>query len=108
MIIKYNEIEKVIVNNMRGGVGNIFIQRFDDESKMIAQITIPSQSSIGFHEHINDEEIVYIIEGQGKCIAAGKEVEIAKGFVNYVKRGESHSIINDSDQDLILLAIILK
>jgi quercetin dioxygenase-like cupin family protein len=84
------------------------MQRFDDESKMIAKITIPPQSSIGLHQHINDEEIIYVIEGQGICISDGKEFEISKGLVNYTRRGESHSIKNTSDHELVLLAIIFK
>lgn len=108
MIIKYEDKENQVVEGMRGGEGQAFIKRFDDESKMIAMITLPPNSSIGLHQHLNDEEIVYIIEGHGVCISGGKETAIAKGFVNYVKRGESHSIKNNTDKDLVLLAIILK
>ena len=108
MIIKYEDKENQVVEGMRGGVGHALIKRFDDESKMIAQITLPPNASIGLHQHLNDEEIIYIIEGHGVCISGGNELAIAKGFVNYVKRGESHSIINNTEQDLVLLAIILK
>jgi len=108
MIIEHNTINKVRIENFRGGVGAIFIQRYDDESKMIARITIPPKSSIGFHQHVGDEEIIYVIEGQGLCKTEVATEVIKAGIVNYIKNGESHGITNTSDKDLILLAIILK
>ena len=108
MIINFDKIDEKIVNNMRGGNNFAKLNRFDDESKMIARITLEPSSSIGYHSHVSDEEIIYIIKGKGICVDGDKEFAIYEGLVNYVPSGKSHSIINNSSEDLVLLAIILK
>ncbi len=108
MIINFNEIKPSTVEKMRGGEKQASLNRLDIDNKMIARITLEPSSSIGYHTHVEDEEIIYIISGQGKCIDNGVETQIYEGQVNYIPRGKSHSIINNSNKDLVLLAIIYK
>lgn len=108
MIIDFREIKETVVEKMRGGENYAKLNRLDIDNKMIARITLDPNSSIGYHTHVDDEEIIYVISGEGKCIDNGEELVIKTGQVNYVPRGKSHSIINNSDKELVLLAIILK
>ncbi len=108
MIINFNKIDEKIIEKMRGGENFARINRFDDESKMIAKITLEPSSSIGYHSHINDEEVIYVIKGKGLCLDGDERFDISEGLVNYIPRGKSHSIINNSDENLVLFAVILK
>jgi quercetin dioxygenase-like cupin family protein len=108
MIIDFNKLDMNKQEKMRNGEGYVGIQKYNDPNKMIAKITIPPQSSIGFHTHVEDEEIVYVIEGNGTCIDGENKRNIKTGDVNFTRKGESHSIINTSDFDLVILAIINK
>src|SRR5690554_2626700 len=102
MIIDFKKIDEKIINQMRGGDNFARINRFDDENKMIARITLEPKSSIGYHSHLDDEEIIYIIEGNGLCLDGDASFDIYEGLVNYIPRGKSHSIINNSSKNLIL------
>lgn len=108
MILNFDKIEKVKLEKMRNGEGYVYMQKYDDGRKMIAQITIPPQASIGFHTHVNDDEVVYVLKGQGKCLMGKETCMLKAGDVNYTSKEESHSIINDSSEDLVILAIISK
>lgn len=100
---------KTEVKNLRGGIGSVFIERFSIlpvNCKMYAKITIPQGSSIGVHTHIDDEEIVYVLEGEGKVKIDDCFYSLKKGDVNITKKGNNHSIINEENEPLIILAII--
>lgn len=108
MIFNFDEIEKVKQEKMRNGEGFVWIQKYNEPNKMIAKITIPPQASIGYHTHTEDDEVVYVLKGKGLCLMGDDKKEICAGDINYTKKMESHSIINNSDSDLEILAIITK
>jgi len=47
------------------------------------------------HFHAKTDEIYYVIEGSGKMILDGDEVEMHQGVVVYVPRGTRHKAIGD-------------
>lgn len=101
--------EKVEVKNMRGGEGSVFIERYSKlpvNCKMYARLTVLPNSSIGVHTHVDDEEIVYVLSGNGQVLIDGKLFPLETGSVNITKKGENHSIINNSKEPLMLLAVI--
>jgi mannose-6-phosphate isomerase-like protein (cupin superfamily) len=63
--------------------------------------------SIGLHSHDQEEEIYYILKGQGVVVDNGIRQEVDEGDVVLTGGGASHSIENVSDEDLEVLAIIL-
>ncbi len=99
--------------NMRGGKGTIeFTHIFNqaellDKSRLCSKITINSGCSIGLHEHVNEEEIYYIIKGKGIIDDNGVKQEVCVGDAVLTGGGATHSIENASDEPLQLLAIIL-
>jgi quercetin dioxygenase-like cupin family protein len=102
-------LEKVEVKNMRGGEGSVFIEKskaLPIHCKMYNRITINPNSSIGVHTHVDDEEIVYILSGKGQVLVDGIYYNIEEGSVNITKKGENHSIINNTLNPLVILAVI--
>lgn len=103
----FNEIVEVV--GMRDGVGSVLIEKAKEtmnNCKMYARITILPNSSIGMHEHIEDEEMVYVISGEGLAYINGEYKVIKTGEHHHAKRGNKHSIINNSEEKLVILAII--
>lgn len=109
MLASFNESQKQEILNMRGGEGKVFIEKLVPtlaHMKMYARITIPSGSSIGFHFHESDEEMMYVLSGSGVITAGSEKITINEGTINITKQNESHAIKNVFLEDLILLAVI--
>lgn len=109
MINEFDRLDKQRVTKMRGGEGEVIIEKMMPllaHMKMYARITIPQGSSIGSHTHVGDEEVIYVLKGKGFLTTADKEETISQGMVNITKENENHQIRNPFVEDLILLAII--
>lgn len=108
MIIDFKDLTPNVVQNMRNGEGSVKLVKYADDVNSIVRITISKGSSIGWHIHENDQEIIYVISGKGICIEDDKEYELVPGFANYCAKGKNHSIKNINDEDLELFAVITK
>jgi len=108
MIIDFKNITPNVVENMRNGEGSVKLVKYTDDVNTIVRITISKGSSIGWHIHEGDQEIIYVISGKGICIEDDKEYELVPGFANYCAKGKNHSIKNINDEDLELFAVITK
>jgi len=99
----------------QGGVGQIagrhpFKAEDRPEStgfKMIGDMTLPRDSSIGFHVHEKDEEIYIITAGRGIYTDAdGQKCPVAVGDVTLCRQGEGHALANDGEEPLTFTAVI--
>ena len=114
MYKKLKSLEERKTENARGGNGfiiskDIFLE--DDFGSSISHlilVTIPSGSSVGFHEHSGDEEIYFILEGHGKVRDDEEGYDVGPYDTVLTNSGHCHGIENTGDQDLKLLAIIGK
>ncbi|MGD9605647.1 MAG: cupin domain-containing protein [Bacilli bacterium] len=99
------------VKNLRGGLGSVFIEKNDllpIHCKLYAKITIPSGCSIGPHAHLDDEEMIYCLSGVGKVLIDEQFFPFEAGMTNYTPKGHKHSLINDNNQPLVILAAIFE
>ena len=108
MIIDFKNLTPNVVEKMRNGEGCVKLVKYADDVNSIVRITISKGSSIGWHIHEADQEIIYVISGKGICIEDDKEYELVPGFANYCAKGKNHSIKNVNDEDLELFAVITK
>jgi len=107
--------ELAIVNNLRGGEGAIEIYHIlnKDElmghGKMYAKIVIHPGCSIGYHQHEEDAEQIFILSGHGIFKDNdGNEHDVYEGDVCLMNVGEFHCIKNGSEtEDLVFMAIVL-
>lgn len=75
--------------------------------KMIASMTLPQGSSIGFHIHSDDEEIYIITGGQGIYTDNdGQKYPVGPGDVSITRQGEGHGLANTGDEPLTFNAVI--
>ena len=99
--------------NMRGGRGEAQLEHIvskeelNGHGRLYARIRLKPGSSIGFHEHIGDTEPYFILEGKGIFVDNdGSRTEIGPGDVCCIEVGQGHAIENNSDSDLVFMALI--
>ena len=99
--------------NVRGGKGTVYFYHVIEQEelyghgRLYAKLVLPPGSSIGVHEHINETEPYYILEGNGIFIDEnGQQIPISAGDCCTILPGQSHGIENNSDQDLALMALV--
>jgi len=113
MVKRAEEMFKEIKEQMRGGKGSIEITHIfkSDEltgkARLCATITINPGCSIGLHQHVDEEEIFYVISGRGLVDDNGTHKEVKAGDGILTGGGASHAIENIGDEPLVLFAVIL-
>ena len=70
----------------------------------IGLTTIHPGSSIGVHQHANNEEIYLILSGQGVATLDGREQRVRPGDVMVNHPHCSHGLRNDSTEELRIFA----
>jgi mannose-6-phosphate isomerase-like protein (cupin superfamily) len=104
-----------IKERMRGGNGQVQLTHlfkpgeFGGQARMIARIRLEPGSSIGLHQHLHEEEIFYIISGEGVISDADEDPgkAVHAGDATITTSGGSHAVRNTGDQPLVMLAVIL-
>lgn len=106
-------IEETVLN-ARGGKGEVIFRHILSKEELMghgalyAQVTIKPHSSIGYHQHVGNTEPYYIISGKGTFIDnAGSRRDVVPGDVCLIKVGESHGMENNTDEDLVMIALVL-
>ena len=111
MKIDFKEIELKTLANFKGGEKEYRANMIDvDKQKIMKGLLIPG-ASIGFHKHDASSEVMFITKGCAKYITedenGNKNVEILKaGECHICRIGHSHTLINDTDEDLEFYAVV--
>lgn len=108
MRIDFNDLEKKEIKEFKGGLGELVLRKFEDETCKIMRSTLTKGSTIGLHKHEDDCEILYILSGKGYAICGGKKEPLSKGVVHYCPKNSEHSVINTGDTNLEMFAIVIK
>lgn len=113
MFRKADELAVEFRKKMRGGQGTVKIKHIfkSDEltgkARLLAEITLPAGSSIGFHQHDQEEEVFYFLSGHGRVNDQGVIKEVGPGDAVLTGDGNGHAIENCSAEPLVFLAVIL-
>ena len=114
MIVKKKDSFKIQTENPRGGKGIIDGFRYLDNEELsnslkgfyVNELLVGSE--VGYHEHIGDEEIYFILEGKGVASDNGIEKELGPGDLLYTKDGQGHSLKNTGEVSLKFAAFIIE
>ena len=104
-----SEIDAITRINEHGGSNQIAFRRLCSESDFDSPIdfidftVIPSQSTIGWHAHQGNEEAYFIAAGRPLMRVQDEVRRLTKGDLSVVRSGESHELINDTDEDVEIL-----
>lgn len=106
MKIDFKKMTEKRMPEFKGGVGDLIAKMHVDELGKIMYGKLEAGSSIGYHMHDTNSEIIYILEGNGKCLYDDGEEKLFVGDCHYCPKGHAHSLINDSDTELVFFAVI--
>lgn len=108
MLIDFELLEKVLVPNLNGGVGELETKTLYIDKKKMMLCTVPKGASIGYHKHDESAEIFYVVSGKGKVLCNGDTEELRPGVCHYCPRFASHGLENTSEEDLVLFKVIIE
>ncbi len=106
MIIDFDKRTESVLPQFNGGIKEFRANIMQDENNKMLRGKLEPGASIGLHTHENTSEIIYILEGKGKVICDGEMERVEAGLCHYCPKGHAHSLINDSEEDLIFFAVI--
>lgn len=106
MIINFEKIENTNLKNFKGGEGEVNAHMHDDENGKIMLATLKEGNSIGYHKHETSSEICYVVSGKATFNYNGNKEVVTKGQVHYCPKGNSHSCINNEDEDLVMYCVV--
>ena len=106
MLIDHSKLPEIVASNLRGGEKETIYSMFSDDLVRIMRGKLVPGATIGLHTHETNSETMYILEGNGKVLYDGAYLEVSAGSCHYCPRGHSHSLINDSEEDLYFLGIV--
>lgn len=93
----------------KGGSGEILVgdiyaaEELGPAWDFVQSVKLPAGSAIGVHAHTGDEELYYIVDGEGVMTSDGKEYAVGPGTASLCKSGSSHGLVNTSEDELTLL-----
>ncbi len=106
MIVDFKNQKAEIIQNFKGGEKSIAAKMYFDGKNRILHGLLKSGATIGLHTHETNSEIIYILAGEGKVIYDGEYEKVCAGICHYCPKGHTHSLINDSDSDLVFFAVV--
>lgn len=113
MVRNYDEYKVDIREQMRGGNGTVKIENFvnadelNNKGRLFGKIILEPGSSIGYHIHEHDAEIFHIIKGTAQYTDGDKIVAVTAGDSMICPTGTGHSISNEGDETVELIALIV-
>ena len=106
MIIDFDKTEETRLPEFKGGKGDTIARMHVDELGKIMYGRLEPGSSIGFHSHETNSEIIYIISGKADFLYDSGKEEASAGECHYCPKGHSHSMINNGSEDLVFFAVV--
>ena len=85
-----------------------FNEMYTDEINKMMTGKLPAGSSIGYHRHEGNCEMIFILGGNGKVLFDDAEYPVKPGQCHYCPEGHSHSLINCGNEDLVFVAVVPK
>jgi len=92
-----------------GGDGKINFCRpfettdFESDLSFIDYVEVPPDSTIGYHQHSQNEEIYFIVDGKGEMRVNGETRTVTQGDLIVNKKTWKHAIKNTSNLSLKIL-----
>ncbi len=71
----------------------------------VEYVTVPPGSAIPVHKHEVDEEIYFVLEGEGVLTTDGEEVQVGPGDLASCRSGSSHGLRNTKAAQIELIVV---
>lgn len=113
MIRRQEEMPVELRRQMRDGSGEVTVTKLflpedgDPRVKLHAVLTIPQGAGIGYHVHEGEQEMFYVLSGEGEYNDNGTAAVLRAGDSCITRSGQGHGVKNCREEPLRLLALIL-
>jgi mannose-6-phosphate isomerase-like protein (cupin superfamily) len=94
-----------------GGLGEIAFRRllaagaFSSAIDFVDASVIMPGSTIGRHQHVQTEELYYIVDGTPIVTVDGDSRRLSRGDVSVVRSGQWHELVNDTAQAVEIFVV---
>lgn len=105
-MIDFENLETKVLRQFQEGNGDIQAKIYADDLNRIIKSTYAPGVSTGYHCHDTSSEILFVLSGSCKVIHNGKEERLTAGMCHYCKKGDSHAVLNDADEMLVMYAVV--
>lgn len=75
---------------------------------MTTRLELEPGASIGYHKHSGNEEVYFIISGEGRYTEDDRSIKVSAGDALLCREGHSHGLENTGDERLLVGAAIAK
>lgn len=114
MIIKKEDMKIQSRPRVRDGFGTVDFLHIVPEGfrpnkcRLFSVMILEKGCSIGRHDHTNETEIYYVLEGEGIINDNGTIRPFLPGDSNVCGNGDFHAVSNENDEPLKIVAVIIK
>ena len=114
MIVRVSEKTHDEMLNPKNGLGKATriayeeACKYEGSIKMMAMMSLDSDSTIGYHVHEDDMELYLILDGKPIVNDNGTEDILNPGDLLITEKGQGHSMSNKTNDPVTFLAIIIK
>lgn len=108
MIVDFNKIEETVIPHFKDGEKEVAMKMFFDGNVRILKGRIVPGGSIGMHTHDDSCEVIFATKGSAKVICNGEEFRLNEGDCHYCPKGQTHTMINDTDEIYEFTGIVPK
>lgn len=106
MLIDFSKEKEQILPGFKGGDGEYIAKIVNDELNKVMYGKLKPGSSIGYHIHETNSEIIFIISGKGIVTYDETTESVENGMCHYCKKSHGHSLMNNGTEDLIFFAVV--
>lgn len=78
-----------------------------EKGRVFSHIILEKGCEVGWHVHQGDGETYYILKGRGEYNDNGEIISLNAGDVAFVDEGQGHSLKNNDDEPLEMIALVL-
>ncbi len=112
MLVKENQLNTEVRQNMRGGDGQSKLNLVPEGmlpkgTRLCSVIELESGCSIGSHTHDKETEVFHFICGSGEVDDNGEVKAVSAGDTMMTGGGGTHSVRNTGSETLRFFAIII-
>jgi mannose-6-phosphate isomerase-like protein (cupin superfamily) len=95
-----------VVNVKKAAKENDFFRKvlFTGTKSQLVLMSLEPGEEIGEEVHAVDQ-IIYLVDGDGKVVLDGAEEKLEKGFAVFVPAGTKHNVINTDDEPVKLFTV---
>jgi mannose-6-phosphate isomerase-like protein (cupin superfamily) len=76
------------------------------ERSHLVLMSIPASEEIGSEVHPDTDQILFVLDGEGRAVVDGRTSEVEEGDVVFVPAGTEHNLVNTEDDEDLKVATV--